>query len=225
MKKIFIPRYLLFFVISFLFFLIPLGWNRISQINKSKEFKLRLEMESVYSKITNEQLLIDDSEKYFIEHERLQNKLKNNNNSIFNYTISEGLLIGIGLTIFLINLIFLYMDYGKTRSIQFEIWDIKIEKNINAIIKIILSILFIGALFKMPFYYYEIMRFLGMVGFSILGYKALIKENQIFMVIWFSSALFINPFFKITLIKPVWNVIDIIWVILLVISIFNKKVT
>lgn len=68
-------------------------------------------------------------------------------------------------------------------------------KNLNTIIKIILCLLFTGALFKMPFYYYEIMRFLGMVGFGILGYKELEKDNQTFMVIWFASALLINPFF------------------------------
>jgi len=97
-------------------------------------------------------------------------------------------------------------------------------KGINTIIKIVLSILFIGALFHMPYSYYEIMRFLGMIGFGILGYKALEKESQIFMVIWFASALLINPFFKIVLGRTIWNIVDVIWVFLLIFSIFyNKK--
>ena len=96
-------------------------------------------------------------------------------------------------------------------------------KHNNTIIKVVLSILFIGALFKMPYSYYEVMRFLGMIGFGILGYKELEKDNQTFMVLWFASALLINPFFKIALGRTIWNVIDVIWVILLIFSIFYRS--
>ncbi len=96
---------------------------------------------------------------------------------------------------------------------------------IKNIIKITLSLLFIGALFKMPYNYYEIMRFIGMIGFAILGYKELEKGSKTFMIIWFGSVLLINPFFKLALGRTVWNVVDVIWVILLVSSIFigHKK--
>jgi len=90
-------------------------------------------------------------------------------------------------------------------------------------IKIILSILFIGALFKMPYNYYEIMRFIGMIGFTLLGYNELKRENNSFMIIWFASALLINPFFKLALGRGLWNVIDIIWVLLLLLSIKYPK--
>ncbi len=97
-------------------------------------------------------------------------------------------------------------------------------KYLNTIIKIVLSILFIGALFKMPYSYYEIIRFIGMTGFGILGYKELEKDNQTFMVLWFASALLINPFFKIALGRTIWNIVDVIWVFLLIFSVFyNKK--
>jgi len=90
-------------------------------------------------------------------------------------------------------------------------------------IKIILSILFIGALFKMPYNYYEIMRFIGMVGFALLGYNELKKDNNSFMIIWFASALLINPFFKLALGRSLWNVIDVIWVLLLLFSMRTKS--
>ncbi len=33
-----------------------------------------------------------------------------------------------------------------------------------------------------------------MMGFVIIGYNAYKKENNVFMIIWFSSALLIKPF-------------------------------
>lgn len=44
-----------------------------------------------------------------------------------------------------------------------------------------------------------------------------------FMVIWFTSALLINPFFKLALGRFIWNIIDIIWVTLLIFSMFSDK--
>jgi len=96
-------------------------------------------------------------------------------------------------------------------------------KPINTIIKIVLSLLFIGALFKMPYSYYELMRFNGMIGFGILGYKAFEKENKTFIVIWFASALLINPFFKLVLGRFVWNVIDVVWICILLFSIYYER--
>lgn len=94
---------------------------------------------------------------------------------------------------------------------------------LNTIIKLILSFLFFIALLKMPYNYYELMRFFAMIGFAVLGYEELKNENKTFMVIWFSSALLVNPFFKLSLGRTVWNIIDIIWVLILIISIFKTK--
>lgn len=92
----------------------------------------------------------------------------------------------------------------------------------NTIIKLILSIFFFLALFKMPYNYYELMRFVAMIGFVILGYKELQNENKTYLLIWFSSALMINPFFKLALGRTVWNIIDVIWIVILVFSIFRR---
>ena len=75
----------------------------------------------------------------------------------------------------------------------------------------------------MPYSYYEISRFAGMIGFAILGYEVYKKQNTLFMIIWFSSALLINPFFKLALGRTLWNIIDIIWIILLFISLKQRK--
>ena len=89
------------------------------------------------------------------------------------------------------------------------------------IIKIVLSILFVVCLFDWSYGYYELVRFLGMVGFGILAYDNY-ENNKTWFVIWLSSAILINPIFKIALGRELWNIVDIIWAILLIVSIFIK---
>ena len=95
----------------------------------------------------------------------------------------------------------------------------------NFFIKIILIVLFGLCLFKMPYSYYEISRFVGMIGFTIIGYDAYKKQNTLFMIIWFSSALLINPFFKLALGRTLWNIIDVIVEIGLIISLVKKNIS
>ncbi|MBQ4915586.1 hypothetical protein J8L85_14115 [Maribacter sp. MMG018] len=89
-------------------------------------------------------------------------------------------------------------------------------------IKVILIILFLSCLLNWEYGYYQLVRFLGMVGFGVLAYYNY-KINQIWFLIWLSSAVLINPIFKIALGRELWNLIDIIWAILLLISIFTDK--
>ena len=91
------------------------------------------------------------------------------------------------------------------------------------VIKITLSALLFLCLFDMPYGYYQFVRFLGMIGFSLLAFENY-QKNQTWFVIWISSTILINPFFKIALGRDIWNIIDVIWVILLVVSmILNKR--
>ncbi len=92
-------------------------------------------------------------------------------------------------------------------------------KNSETIIKIVLAILFIGCLFDWQYGYFQIVRFVGMVGFAILAYNQY-KKNDFYFIAWLASAILINPLFKIALGRTIWNVIDVIWAILLIVSIF-----
>lgn len=89
-------------------------------------------------------------------------------------------------------------------------------------IKIILAVLFIACLLDWDYEYYQLIRFLGMVGFGLLAYNDY-EKNKTWFIIWFSSAILINPIFKIALSRELWNIIDIIWAILLILSIFVNK--
>ncbi|HOZ30599.1 MAG TPA: hypothetical protein PLL66_06745 [Bacteroidales bacterium] len=58
------------------------------------------------------------------------------------------------------------------------------EKRIGVIIKIVLSLLFLGCLFDMPYFYYQFVRVIGMTGFAILAYLDWKNENKIFAIVW-----------------------------------------
>jgi hypothetical protein len=67
----------------------------------------------------------------------------------------------------------------------------------KSILKIILAGLFIGCLFKMPYGYYQFVRFIGMFGFIYLGMQDEIRQEVKYF--WLASALLINPIIKIPL--------------------------
>jgi hypothetical protein len=72
----------------------------------------------------------------------------------------------------------------------------------------------------MPFGYFQMVRFLAMVVFVFLSVQ---ENNPNWKWFWIGSAILINPFFKIYLGRLIWNVVDVIWVIILIISILNHR--
>ena len=100
-----------------------------------------------------------------------------------------------------------------------------IKLGIETIIKIVLSILFFGCLLDWEYGYFQFVRFLGMIGFAILAYKSKQRENKTLTVVWAASAILINPIIKIALGRELWNIVDVIWAILLIGSIFYEKRT
>ncbi len=92
----------------------------------------------------------------------------------------------------------------------------------NNAIKIVLAILFFLCLADMPYGYYQFVRFAGLIGFAILSYQAHEQGRQTEMIIYGGLALLFQPFFKIALGREIWNIVDVIVGIGLLISIFMK---
>jgi len=92
----------------------------------------------------------------------------------------------------------------------------------NNAIKIVLAILFFLCLADMPYGYYQLVRFAGLIGFAILAYQANQQGRQSEMIIYCGLALLFQPFFKIALGRQMWNIIDVVLGIGLLISIFMK---
>lgn len=93
----------------------------------------------------------------------------------------------------------------------------------NTIIKVVLSVLLLLCLFDMPYGYYQFVRF---VTFALFAYFALDEynaDNKKIAYLYVAIALLFQPFFKISLGREIWNVVDVIVALFLIISISKKK--
>lgn len=77
-------------------------------------------------------------------------------------------------------------------------------------IKIILAILFFICLAKMPYGYYQLVRFAALVGFAILAYYANEHGNKMEVIVYVALAILFQPLVKIALGRSLWNIIDVI---------------
>lgn len=91
------------------------------------------------------------------------------------------------------------------------------------IIRIGLSVLLLGCLADMPYGYYQFVRFGGMVGFSYIAFEEKGRGHEGLFLLWISSAILINPIFKISLGRELWNVVDVIWAIILLFSLTQNE--
>ena len=90
-------------------------------------------------------------------------------------------------------------------------------------IKVVLAIIFFLCLADMPYGFYQFVRFAGLIGFAILAYQANQQGRQTDMIIYGGLALLFQPFFKIALGRQMWNIVDVVVGIGLLISIFMKQ--
>ncbi len=87
------------------------------------------------------------------------------------------------------------------------------------ILKIILAVLLLLCLAKMPYGYYQFVRFGALVGFILLAINAYEKGLTNYMIIFIGLGLLFQPFIKIALGRELWNIVDVIVAIGLLVSI------
>jgi hypothetical protein len=90
----------------------------------------------------------------------------------------------------------------------------------DKVVKIILAILFFICLAELPYGFYQFVRFAALVGFVILAYKANDKENKTEMIIYICLSVLFQPLIKISLGREIWNAVDLIVGLALLVSIF-----
>ena len=90
------------------------------------------------------------------------------------------------------------------------------------LIKIILSVLFFSCLLDLPYGYFQLVRFVALMGFGILAYSSIEKGNNMEVIIYASLAILFQPLIKLPLGRQLWNVIDVIVGLGLIVSIFIR---
>src|SRR5690606_31792333 len=93
----------------------------------------------------------------------------------------------------------------------------RMKSNIISI-KLVMTMLLFGCLLPMPYGYFQLVRVIGMVGFALLAYYEKDKADKTCQIVWICSAILINPVFKFSLGRTLWNVVDVIWAILLLVT-------
>jgi hypothetical protein len=93
----------------------------------------------------------------------------------------------------------------------------------DKIIKVVLAVLFFLCLLDMPYGFYQVVRFAGLIGFSILAYNANQNGRQTEMIIYCGLALLFQPFFKVSLGRQIWNVVDVIVSVFIIVTIFIDR--
>ena len=75
----------------------------------------------------------------------------------------------------------------------------------------------------MPYGYYQLVRFLAFIGFGYLAYQAKQRNINTTVIIYAALALLFQPFFKIALGRELWNILDVVVALGLLISLFIKN--
>ena len=90
-------------------------------------------------------------------------------------------------------------------------------------IKIVLSTILLISLLKMPYGYYQLERFIALIGFALLAYRSNENGNNKEAIIYTGLALLFQPFLKVALGRQIWNIVDVVVAIGLIVSIYWKR--
>lgn len=93
----------------------------------------------------------------------------------------------------------------------------------NSFIKISIAIILFICLLDMPYGYYQFVRFAAMVGFAYLAYSNNEQGNKNKVFIYIALAVLFQPFIKIALGRTLWNIVDLVIGIGLLVSLFIPK--
>lgn len=83
---------------------------------------------------------------------------------------------------------------------------------------LILAAMMLLRLAPMPYGFYQLVRIVAMVVFSIMAYFFYEEKKEVLMIIFGALALLFQPFIKIALGRTIWNVVDVIVAILLIVT-------
>lgn len=90
-------------------------------------------------------------------------------------------------------------------------------------LKLILSILLLVCLFDMPYGYYQFVRLLAGLCFAYFAYTAYEEKKEIQVLLYIGLAILFQPFLKIALGRELWNIVDVLVAVGLLVSAFLIK--
>ena len=99
------------------------------------------------------------------------------------------------------------------------------EISVATWIKLSLAALMVLCLLPMPYGFYNLVRFLALIGFAILAVNAYRNSHNYLAITYGALALMFQPFIKLVLGRDVWNIVDVaVAVFLIVLIVKNKEI-
>ena len=89
-------------------------------------------------------------------------------------------------------------------------------------LKFVLAALLFVCLLDMPYGYYQLVRTIALFAFAFLGFRQLSDGNHGTAYLYFGLAFLFQPIFKIALGREIWNVVDLVVGIGLLVSAFKS---
>ena len=77
-------------------------------------------------------------------------------------------------------------------------------------LKLLLAVLLLLCLAPMPYGYYQFVRILAMIAFAIMAYQYHEKGRMPLAITFGGLALLFQPFIKVALGRTMWNVVDVV---------------
>ncbi|MCJ7481582.1 MAG: hypothetical protein MUO31_01305 [Thermodesulfovibrionales bacterium] len=71
----------------------------------------------------------------------------------------------------------------------------------------------------MPYGFYQLVRFIAMAVFVILAYQSSERQDKTEMIVYVCLAILFQPLIKISLSRDIWNIVDIVVGLGLIVSI------
>jgi hypothetical protein len=90
----------------------------------------------------------------------------------------------------------------------------------NNAIKVVLAALLFLCLTKMPYGYFQFVRFSSFACFAYFAYLAYNESKQGLAALFIGLAILFQPFYKIALGRELWNIVDVVVGIGILLSVF-----
>lgn len=89
-------------------------------------------------------------------------------------------------------------------------------------LKLILIIALLLCLAPMPYGYYMLVRFFATVIFGLMAYRYHQEKKENLMITFGALAVLFQPLIKIPLGRTVWNVVDVVIAVVLIIQLLRE---
>lgn len=97
------------------------------------------------------------------------------------------------------------------------------KNDLTFVVKIVLVVILISCLLPLPYGAFELIRLASFVGFTYLAYKYYKGHVEGKALLFGALALLIQPFFKLSLGRGIWNIVDIAVAAFIIYLLVKKK--